>query len=187
MRKWCGGKPWCFFGNYLLQLFERCCPCLIWKDPCWNFYHWYTKWPNVWSNIIVCRVSLWINTFGLRKNTNYIILIETYQKTSSLFCISDFYYTNTSNLPPYMAYNQRPQFSQQSPRGSLRYQNHTFSHFLLDLLGCWTVLRHGESQIILYANSQVHLSPETINGLLAAQNCRNLIKRKFKIDSKVFC
>ena len=76
-----------------------------------------------------------------------------------------------------MAYNQRPQFSQQSPRGSLRYQNHTFSHFLLDLLGCWTVLRHGESQIILYANSQVHLSPETINGLLAAQNCRNLIKR----------
>ena len=89
-----------------------------------------------------------------------------------------------------MAYNQRPQFLQPSLQGSPRYQNHTFSHSLLDLLGCWTVLRHGESQIILYANSQVHLSPETINGLLAAKVVENVSKksfRKFEMDSKDFC
>ena len=76
-----------------------------------------------------------------------------------------------------MVYNQRPQFLQRSLQGSPRYQNHTFSHSLLDLLGCWTVLRHGESQIILYANSQVHLSPETINGLLAAKVVENVSKK----------
>ena len=179
MRKWCGGKPGCFFGNNLLQLFERCCPCLIWKDSGWNFYHWYTKWPNVWPNIIVCRISLGINTFGLRKNKNTIILVETYVyiRHGKSFLISDFYWTNYSDLPPYMAYNQRPQFLLLNLQGSLRYQNHTFSHSLLDLLGCWTVLRRGESQIILYANSQVHLSPETINGALSVKNCRIYMKK----------
>ena len=78
-----------------------------------------------------------------------------------------------------MAYNQRPQFLLRNLQGSLRYQNHTFSHSLLDLLGCWTVLRRGESQIILYANSQVHLSPETINGALSVKNCRIYMKKKY--------
>ena len=88
-----------------------------------------------------------------------------------------------------MAYSLRLQFLPQSPQGNRIYRNHTFSHSLLDLLGCWTVLRHGESQIILYANSQVHLSPETINGLLAAKVVENVSKnfRKFEMDSKDFC
>ena len=60
-----------------------------------------------------------------------------------------------------MVYSQRPLFLQPNQLNNLRYQSHTFSHFLRDLLICWTVSRRDESQIVGYANNQVHLSPTT--------------------------